>query len=194
MALYPGHLGHVIHHEREPENDRLQHLGHIGSPSSLSNAAGAEVRGNVGISLTDNSIDFDYYAGTADWSRPAYDYTPIFSSVSLSALVGADQIAGFVYTIWSAHDRSVVSSGIDFIIGDNVRQVLGDEFYYMLEDMDDDFVSSIYQEPASTGVDFSFNQIAGAMGNTFVIGIGGFAMDLNGNMDAANYTMNWAFA
>lgn len=194
MPLYPGFIGFTIHDEREPENDRGQHLGVIGSPNSTQGAAGAEVRGKVGISLADNSIDFDYYVGRADWSRPAYDYTPIYADISLNAHVGADQIAGFVYTVFSALDRSIVSSGIDFIIGDNVRQTFGDEFYYMLEDQDDDFVSSFYQEPASTGIHWNYNQIVGIEANTFVIGIGGFVMDLNGNLDAVNYTMNWAFS
>jgi|GEM_PF-6465477 len=191
-----GSLGHNIWSEKELPDNPTQNLGLIGNPIDLNNAAGAEVRGSTSFDLN-GDIDFDNYQGQASWWRPAvggrFDETPVDAGLSFGVRSGSNEIAGFVVSVWDTKGN-LIFSGFDFLIGDDARDLLGAEAVQQLEDVDTDFVSSIYN-PLGTnpGIDWSYAPVAGFHANTFVVGIAGFAINMDGNSVPLDYTMNWSF-
>lgn len=190
-----GGIGQTIY--SEDENVNVQRLGSIGSPVSLNNAPGVEVRGTTGYN-TNTGFDIDYYQGTADWFRPAFanipDQTPVQAAVGISARVGADQIAGFVFLVWDGQGR-LIDSGFDFVVGDQAAALFGAENVQLLESSDRDFIGAIYN-PASSkdAIAWEFPTIVGPTANTFTVGLTGFAVDMSGNFQTIGYTLDWAFA
>jgi hypothetical protein len=192
-----GSLGYNIWSEQEPKNNQIQNLGSIGNPSNLNNAAGAEVRGTTSFNLSNGEIDFDFYQGQASWWRPAlagnFDDTPVSAGLNFSVFGGDDAISGFVVSVWDAAGN-LIFSGFDFLIGDGAADLFGADGVQQLEAADTDFVSSIHNPlGAPSGIDWSYAPTVGFAANTFVVGVAGFSINMDGTSDPLAYTMNWAF-
>ena len=196
MASNPlgGELGFNIWDEQEPKNDGVQSLGYVGNPVDPNNAAGAEVRGSVAFSL-DGMYDFDYYQAFPSFWRPASNNIPssqqVHGSVGLSALVDPDETGCLILMVWDQQGNQIFS-GYDFIVGLDAQALYG-ESLSILESSDIDFVGSALQPSGSpnVNVDWYFPPAVGA--GPYVVGLGGFSMDMDGNFEPIQYTLNWAF-
>ena len=192
-----GSLGYNIWSEQEPKNNQIQNLGSIGNPNDLNNAAGAEVRGTTSFDLNTGNIDFDFYQAQASWWRPAsgggFNETPVSAGLNFGIAGGDDAISGFVVSVWDAAGN-LIFSGFDFLIGDGAAALFGTDSVQQLEAVDTDFVSSIYN-PLGTpsGIDWSYAPTVGFQANTFVVGVAGFSINMDGGSEPLAYTMNLAF-
>jgi hypothetical protein len=189
-----GEIGFNIWDEQEPKNDRVQNLGYVGNPIDMNNAAGAEVRGSVAFSL-DGHYDFDYYQAFPSFFRPAFNNVPssqsVHGSVGVSALVDPDETGCIIINVWDQRGNQIFS-GFDFVVGQQAQASYGESLSY-LEDADVDFVGSALQPSGSPLVDIDWYFAPAVGAGPYVVGLGGFSMDMNGNFEAIQYTLNWAF-
>jgi len=196
-----GAIGYNIWQEKESNDSKPQILGEVGHPSSMDNAAAAEVRGSTSAKLigdSDFAFDLDYYQATASWWRRGFsngfDETPIQGGLSFGLRVPENAIAGFVVAVYSANG-DLVKSGFDFVFSNGAREIFGQEIFESFEQMDDDFVSAANQIGPKENLHWSYNPIIGFYPNTFVVGVTGFAIDgMSGEFVSLGYTMNWSFA
>lgn len=182
-----GSIGTTIIDEHQPGNGHPQFLGRVGNAISPDNPPAVEVRGSADVYDASRGFQYDFFQARAGYYRSSNgsepDDTPVSGAVGVTLNLRPDQIGGIILSVWDG-SGNLVYSGFDLVVG-SVANEFTDGVFDQIEALDSDF---------SNDARWSYSPTTSVAENTFVIGIGGFVFDLNGNAEPLNYTMNLAFS